>query len=226
MLRVAEPELMNEPEQVAAYANADFEQAHSSVIELFAQTFQGQACLQGNSTPLALDAGCGPADISRRFLQRYPHFHITAVDAAANMIETASNMNRDCGLQDNIQLICQRIDEFKVTDNKFDVFISNSLLHHLHQPEQLWHLVNRACKPGTLVFIMDLLRPINTQLAQQLVDTYAPDEPEILRQDFYHSLCAAYRQEEITEQLSQHGLGYLDVKACSDRHLMISGIIK
>ena len=228
MLRIAEPELMNHPEQVSAYANADFEQAHSSLIELFAQTFQGQTCLQSTSTttPRALDAGCGPGDISRRFLQRYPHFNITGIDAADNMIATAQQMNSASGLDHRIKLVCQHIDEFTPAHSGFDVFINNSLLHHLHQPIQLWQLVQRVCKKGSLVFVMDLARPDSTQQAQQLVDNYAADEPEILRQDFYHSLCAAYRVEEVVTQLEQCRLDYLNVNACSDRHLMISGIIK
>ena len=39
MDRVVEPELMNEPEQVLAYSNADFAEAHQSIIDNFAQIF-------------------------------------------------------------------------------------------------------------------------------------------------------------------------------------------
>ena len=39
MERIVEPELMNDPEQVLAYSNADFEEAHQSIIENFSQIF-------------------------------------------------------------------------------------------------------------------------------------------------------------------------------------------
>jgi len=39
MDRVLEPELMNDPEQVLAYSNADFAQAHQTIVDNFAQIF-------------------------------------------------------------------------------------------------------------------------------------------------------------------------------------------
>jgi hypothetical protein len=45
----------------------------------------------------------------------------------------------------------------------------------------------------------------------------------VLQEDFFNSLKAAYRVEEITEQLKATGLDMLNVEACSDRHLIVYG---
>ena len=61
------------------------------------------------------------------------------------------------------------------------------------------------------------------QQAQQFVELYAEGEAEVLRQDFYHSLLAAYSAEEVEQQLVIAGLSGLEVSIVSDRHLTVSG---
>jgi hypothetical protein len=72
---------------------------------------------------------------------------------------------------------------------------------------------------------MDLLRPDTRERATQLVEQYAQNEPEILRRDFFNSLLAAYRLDEVTAQLHQAGLSQLQVKVVSDRHFIVWGNI-
>ena len=72
---------------------------------------------------------------------------------------------------------------------------------------------------------MDLMRPASEQQAQELVDTYAADAPAILREDFYNSLLAAYRSEEVSDQLVQAGLDHLKIQTASDRHWIVSGTL-
>jgi hypothetical protein len=52
---------------------------------------------------------------------------------------------------------------------------------------------------------------------------YSPDEPEILRRDFYNSLLAAFEPKETRQQLAEAGLTELVVKEISDRHMLIFG---
>ena len=59
--------------------------------------------------------------------------------------------------------------------------------------------------------------------AQHIVDTYAANEPEVLRRDFFASLCAAFTLDEVRDQLEVAGLGHLAVEAISDRHLLVWG---
>jgi len=105
------------------------------------------------------------------------------------------------------------------------VIISNSLLHHLAAPQTLWECVRSAAGPGTAVFIMDLLRPDSRQQARDLVASYAEGEPAVLRDDFYHSLLAAYTVPEIGAQLRTAGLDDFAVHQVSDRHWCVVGVM-
>jgi hypothetical protein len=70
---------------------------------------------------------------------------------------------------------------------------------------------------------MDLRRPEDQDGAAELVDTYAADAPQVLKDDFYHSLLAAYTPDEVARQLQEHGLGLLEISLPSDRHWLAAG---
>jgi hypothetical protein len=68
---------------------------------------------------------------------------------------------------------------------------------------------------------MDLMRPGSSSEAAALVDEYSRGEPEVLRRDFHNSLLAAYRPEEIRQQLIDAKLAHLQVQVVSDRHWLV-----
>lgn len=215
---------MNDPAQVLAYSQADFEQPHSHFIRLYQTFFADLPRISTPPTPIyTLDLGCGSADISRRFARAYPDHVIHAVDAAVNMIKTAQQLNLENGLHQRIKLLTGRIDSICLPRPAYDVIISNSLLHHLHEPADIWRRVNTHTHSGTRVFIMDLLRPDSEQSARKLRDQYAANETEILRQDFYHSLCAAYTIAEVQTQLAGSHIDFCQTKQISDRHFIVYG---
>ena len=107
----------------------------------------------------------------------------------------------------------------------FDGIISNSLLHHLPNPNVLWEEIKHFGKSGSAVFIMDLLRPDLPQKAKELVEQYSGNEPPILKEDFYNSLLAAFTLDEIKEQLKNANLTNLNAEIISDRHWLVSGIL-
>ena len=107
--------------------------------------------------------------------------------------------------------------------SRYDLILSNSLLHHLRDPAVLWQSLRRWAAPDAAVFVVDLKRPASIAAARQLVETYAAGEPEVLRRDFYNSLLAAYRSDEVRAQLTAAGLEHLTVDEVSDRHLAVVG---
>ena len=220
MQRVTEPELMDEPSQAEAYAAADFAEAHGRIVEGFAAYFPGVE-IAGN----VLDLGCGPGDISFRFAVRFPGVSVTGVDGSAAMIDLARQRQaREAGLGDRVRFIEARIPDAPLPAGPYAAIISNSLLHHLHRPAVLWETIAAYASAGTRIYVADLLRPPTTAVARQLVDAYAAGEPDILRRDFYHSLCAAFEPGEIEAQLEAAGLAELAVAVISDRHLVVHGI--
>lgn len=218
MERVPEAtELMDEDAQARAYAHADFAAPHGLFIERFAAAFG--TGLQGR----VLDLGCGPADITIRFARAHPGCILVGVDGAAAMLKYGRGAIAAAGLDDRIALVQEQLPGAHLPHELYDAVISNSLLHHLHNPMVLWQSVAAYAAPGAPVFIMDLMRPATPERARQLQLQYAAGEPEILRQDFYNSLCAAYTPEEVRGQLQAAGMAQLRVEVISDRHLTVAG---
>ena len=212
---------MDDPQQAAAYASADFTEAHSRIVDSFAWYFPGQE-LRGH----ILDLGCGPGDISFRFASRYPECSVVGVDGSKAMIALANQRKANAGnVGDRTTFIEGLIPDVPLGPVPYTAVISNSLLHHLHKPHVLWETVRRCADAGTRVYVVDLFRPENHAAAQRLVEQYAAREPEILRRDFYNSLLAAFEPGEVEAQLARAGLDALSVAVISDRHLVVHGTI-
>lgn len=220
MERIPEPELMDEPAQARAYATADFEQPHSRFIELFRERFPEREGAGG----WVLDLGCGPGDITLRFARAYPGCELHGVDGAPAMLELGRETVTAAGLDHRIKLLQGYLPGAALPRQHYDTVISNSLLHHLSNPMVLWESVIAYGRPGSAVFVMDLMRPDDLHSAYAMVDEYAAGEPEVLRHDFFHSLLAAYRLDEVEGQIRKLQLP-LQVRAVSDRHFTVSGYL-
>jgi trans-aconitate methyltransferase len=215
MKRIAEPELMDDPAQARAYAEADFSQPHEDFVLHFRERFPRFRAGR------VLDLGCGPADVTQRFAAAFPNAHILGVDGSQAMLRLGRRAIVRAGLQDRVRL--QRKYLPCKLPGDFDALISNSLLHHLAHPMTLWDTIFECSTPGTAVFIMDLSRPASLREARHLVGAYAGDAPEVLRRDFLNSLRAAYRPEEAWRQLQTAGLTKLRIETISDRHWIAWG---
>jgi SAM-dependent methyltransferase len=218
MERVPEPQLMEEDEQARAYAEADFDEAHSRFIALFRETFPDVR--EGT----ALDMGCGPGDITFRFARAHPYMRVHGVDGSEAMLRYGRlALAKDASLADRVQLISGFLPGAKLPRSTYSVVISNSLLHHLHDPAVMWDSVRQFAAPRAPVYVMDLLRPDSESETERLVDLYSAGAPDVLRRDFYNSLKAAFSLEEVKEQLRNARLATLQANVVSDRHLLVTG---
>jgi 2-polyprenyl-3-methyl-5-hydroxy-6-metoxy-1,4-benzoquinol methylase len=218
MKRIPEPELMDSPEQVDAYAAADFEEGNRAFAARVAEA------LSGGRAGTLIDLGCGPGDICRRLAEALPDWTIEGLDAGPNMLRTAERDTADSPHADRIRYRLARLPDDALPPAGYRAVVSNSLLHHLPDPSALWRSIARLAAPGAYVQVMDLDRPDDEATARSLVDAYALDEPDVLREDFFNSLCAAWTAEEVTEQLAEAGLD-LRVERISDRHWLVHGRI-
>lgn len=222
MERVPEPELMDGDEQAFAYANADFSEPHNRFVEMFKERFP-ELC----GKPLkVLDIGCGAADVLIRFAQALPHTIVTGIDGAEAMLRLGRQAIAQAGLNGRVNLQSKFLPRDPLPPGPFDVVISNAFLHHLWDPAVLWAAVKASGKNGTAVFVVDLFRPSSTEAAREIVDLRASSEPDILQRDFFNSLCAAFRMDEVRSQLMQAKLDALQVAEVSDRHLAVWGVLK
>jgi len=208
---------MEDEEQAKAYAEADFSIAHQYFVERFSEQFPE---LSGEFH--ALDLGCGTADVTLRFARRYPDCLIDGVDGARVMLQRGHQALHASGLAARVRLMEARLPNPELPARHYAAVLSNSLLHHLANPGDLWACIRQYAQPDAAIFVMDLLRPSTLDEAIRLVRRYADGEPAILQRDFLNSLRAAYTLTEVADQLAEAGLDF-PVEQVSDRHFIVAG---
>ncbi len=212
--REPEPERMDLPDEAAAYAQTDFSEVNNAFVARLCE-------LEKRDHLLVADLGAGPGDMAWRMAKRRPGWHIVAVDVAWAMLTFAHNLFAGPALP--VYLAQADAKRLPFRDRVFDVVCANSILHHVSAPEAHWHEVARVLKPSGLVFMRDLRRLPAQEDAQRIVGTYAADASDLLREEFYRSLLAAYTAEEVRAQLAAAKLNPLRVVNSSDRHLDVFG---
>ncbi len=218
MQRIPEPELMDAAEQARAYAEADFAEPNERFVGYFEREYPD---LQAGSV---LDLGCGPGDIVLRLATRRPGLVVHGIDGSTAMLRFASErLHESPELGGRVQFIEGLLPGALLPLDAYDAVVSNSLLHHMHEPRDFWRAVQEAGAPGAAVLVMDLFRPESTAAARAIVQQYASAEAEILQKDYFASLCAAFEPREVRAQLDACGLDGLAVRTVSDRHLLVTG---
>lgn len=217
MNRVLEPELMTDQDQAEAYAAADFAAVNQGFVDRFRGLFPdfGRGRL--------VDLGCGPADIPIRFCRTLPGVTVTGVDGSEAMLAPGRRAVVAAGLEARVQLVCARLPRLERVRGGFHGVVSNSLLHHMPHADVFWSEVARLGREGARVLVMDLHRPESAERAHEIVETYSGGEPEVLKRDFFHSLCAAFTLPEVRAQLAAAGLDNLRGEMVSDRHWVVWG---
>lgn len=215
--RQPEPEVMDLAAEADAYAAADFAQVNQAFVERLVE-------LAGDRPGAkALDLGTGPADIPIRLARLRPGWRIVAADASAPMLEHARKLVRQARLTEVVELVLVDAKATAFAPHSFDVIFSNSILHHITDAASLWAEVKRLARRGAVVLFRDLARPASAEAAREIVKKYAGDATELLREEYYRSLLAAYTADEVRAQIEQAGLGALNVAMVSDRHLDVFG---
>jgi ubiquinone/menaquinone biosynthesis C-methylase UbiE len=215
MQRVLEPEIMADPEQSFAYANADFAASNQWYVDQFLAN-HSQSLLN------VVDLGCGPCDVMVRLAEAYPDTHITAVDGSAAMIELARKAVRATRHGGRITTVQGYLPGVALAEKSFDAVLSKDFLHHLPDPMVLWSEARRLGQKGAVVYVMDLIRPVDEQAARNIVETVTPNEHPILKEDFFNSLRAAFTPDEVEAQTMKAGLK-LRVTQVSERHMLVNG---
>lgn len=220
MDRITGTDLGNNEKLALVYANANLENANTLFINTLQNTFRSFA------SGRAIDLGCGPGDITLCFARRFPQSTVLGIDGSDEMIRIArERLETQIDVVGGISYMTKLISGKVLSEKRFDLIFSNSVLHNLPNPNIFWRTVAANSQSGTRIFIMDLVRPKTVQAANDLVETYTADEPEILKTNFSNSLCAAFRPDEVRQQLMANGLSQLHISTISDRHMRISGKI-
>tara|TARA_Y100001968_G_scaffold108202_1_gene97845 strand:- start:165 stop:848 length:684 start_codon:yes stop_codon:yes gene_type:complete len=225
MKRTIEPELMETPSQVKAYADADFSGSDSMVVEGLEKYLKKVGKIL-NKNDLILDMACGPGNISERVAKKWPLVEVIGIDGSKEMLNQAEK-TLSKGFLRNLTYQLIEINSIasgkKYFPLKADVIVSNSALHHFHNPYSFWNALKKIGKNNCIHFHRDLIRPDSIEKASEIKEKYLSTSPEILKRDFYASLKASFTVDEVTQQLANAGLSQLKVFQVDELYFEIIG---
>jgi ubiquinone/menaquinone biosynthesis C-methylase UbiE len=210
MQRVTEPEVMDSQEEAIAYDAMDFTEVNTA----FAQRAIELVSLSG----LMLDAGTGTARIPILICQERPQWQIIGIDLADSMLQVGRKNVEQAGLQQQITLASVDAKQLPYPDAYFDMVISNSLIHHLPDPLPFLKELKRVLKPNGGILIRDLIRPMNEDIMNDLVDSIGTEYDEHQKMLFRDSLHAAFTLDEVNQLVLDAGLEGAKLYQSSDRH--------
>jgi ubiquinone/menaquinone biosynthesis C-methylase UbiE len=210
LYRVLETEAMDTLDEVLDYDAMD----HSEVNRAFVDDLLASATIGQD----VLDLGTGTARIPILLCECHPDVRVMAVDLAPTMLDVARNNVELASLTERIMLDLVDAKCLPFEEGRFDLVMSNSLIHHIADPRGLLAEAVRVVAPGGLVFIRDLLRPNDDDEVRRLVETYAGGECEHARQMFDDSLRAALNLSEIRALVRELGADPASVQQTTDRH--------
>ncbi|AIQ96855.1 SAM-dependent methyltransferase [Prochlorococcus sp. MIT 0801] len=181
-----------------------------------------------NKTDLIFDIACGPGNISERIAKNWPFVTVVGIDGSKEMLNEAENkLSKKFTKNLSYQLI--EINSIAKGETHFplraDVLVSNSALHHFHDPYRFWGALKKLGKTKCIHIHRDLIRPTSLEKAFEIKEKHLSDSPEILKKDFYASLKASFTVDEVTQQLIDAGLSQLEVLQVDELYFEIIGCI-
>ena len=225
MKRTPEPELMEIPSQVKAYADADFSRSDSLVIKAL-KKYLKKIRKTLNKNDLILDVACGPGNISERIAKNWPLVKVVGIDGSKQMLNQAEKrLSKSFSKNLTYELI--DINSIATGEKHFplkaDVLVSNSALHHFHDPYKFWDALKKLGKENCIHVHRDLIRPTSIEKAFEIKEKHLANSPEVLKNDFYASLKASFRVDEVNQQLVNAGLSQLEVFQVDELYFEIIG---
>lgn len=226
--RILEPEVMDSVEEAIDYDSMDHSQVNRRFVDdlwqVQSQHSSGSTQQESTRRLRVLDVGTGTAQIPIELYSRVQdfgekvEFQVLGVDLAQHMLQLGQRNVIRAGFA--LQIRLEQIDakDLPYADGSFDWVISNSIIHHIPVPQQVFLEMARVVKRGGLLFVRDLMRPVDLPTLTGLVRTYSGNANLHQQTMFYESLHAALTVEEVHEMTSGWGLPQSAVRATSDRH--------
>ena len=229
MERVPESEFMETKEQVLSYAAADFLESEENLIKVIS-TYLEVNKINLTNEDLIIDLGCGPGNISEKLSLKWPHTSVIGIDGSKEMIlkaKSQKNRNNKKNIFNNLSYVLADIKKIQLSDitskNKLTLLVSNSLIHHITHLDDFFNSIINLSTTDTVNFHKDLIRPINEESALELKLECASKYNDILTNDYYASLKAAYRKDELEKIILDKELPHLRVIEENEKYLIVYG---
>ena len=229
MDREPEPELMNKKSQVKAYCSADFSLGEINFIK-FISNYLKINNINLSRNDLIVDLGCGPGNISEKLSERWPDVNVLGIDGSQEMIREAESRmlkNKIMNKFRNLNYLCSDIRKISTHEilsrKKINLLVSNSFIHHIIDIDHFFKFIVNLSNRETINFHKDLIRPKDEETALKLKDKCSQKYSSILTNDYYASLKASYRINEVQEKILELNLNYMNVIEESEEYLIVYG---
>jgi SAM-dependent methyltransferase len=219
MKRILEPELMDTVEDARQYNQMNHADVNATFVGDLIRF--GDQCQRNGYDGLStdvLDVGTGTALIPIELCRRKSAVRVIAVDDAVSMLDLAVYNLESAGLRERVSLVKGDAKSLDFDEGFFDTTICNSLVHHSPDPEACFKEMHRVTASGGILFVRDLNRPANAEIARQWVGEVAGDESEYCQRLFLDSLHASLTVEEVQQIVSNLGYDTQSVTMTSNRH--------
>ena len=224
--RIPEPEVMDSTQEALDYDQMDHRAVNQTFVDDLLRFLESVPDVFRSRNLQVLDLGTGTAQIPVLLLQAAPEFGtVTACDLSLEMLKLGNSNVTQAGFSEKIQLIFCDAKTLPVADASVDVLISNSIIHHIPEPADVFREVRRCIRPGGVIFFRDLLRPRDQPELELLVQTWAGDANSHQKQMFRESLHAALTVTEVQAMIAALGLDPDSVSQTSDRHWTLAALI-
>lgn len=206
--RVPEPDLvMDNPENVAAYAYAGREDGSLQPIYLF-QCVQICEVIRPGDT--VVDLGCGPAVQLAMVARLNPEVKFIGVDLSDEMLENARGYIKKQNLT-NVEFALADVTDLSCFEPGFaDAVISTLVLHHLPDLDALERTfaeIRRILKPDGGLYLADLGHFKSDKSIEDFAYQYAHSQPEVFITDYLNSLRAAFYSSDFSNLYRRHLAG-------------------
>jgi ubiquinone/menaquinone biosynthesis C-methylase UbiE len=212
LTRILEPEVMDSDQDAREYDAMDHAAVNSQFVLDLLKVLADLPFLH------VLDLGTGTAQIPIELCRRVPQIRVTAIDAAESMLGLAAENIAAADFDDRIEPVLADAKALPFKPARFPVVISNSILHHIAEPQQVIAEALRVAEPGGLQFHRDLYRPDDEAQLSRIVTTYAGAANAYQQKLFGDSLRAALSLDEVRGLVAAFGFAPGTVQTTSDRH--------
>lgn len=208
--RILEPEIMDDEIEAYEYDSMDFTEVNRDFATL--------ASTLGSKTAKVLDIGTGTARIPIILADLRPQWQIIAIDFARSMLQLGQQNIDKADKSSHISLAFVDAKKMPYDNDTFDVVMSNSLVHHIPNPLELFREIDRVVKPQGAIILRDLLRPASEKAIEDIVNEANLDYNPRQKKLFKDSLHASLTLEEVREIVNNFAWENVRLYQSSSRH--------
>lgn len=156
----------------------------------------------------ALDLACGPGHMTTCLAHYLGYEDVLGIDLSSPMVEVAQK-SLPAPLRERVRFEVQDITKLDAMPaGGFDLVTFTNAAHHLDglgEVQQVLQAMDRLAGKSGLVMLMDVARLRNEALTEQYLDAFCADYVaqglEALKEEFRHSLYAAYTPDELAHAI-------------------------